>query len=64
MFLRRFNKLGLEEELKAMESAAESHSLAELQIVVPTLESIADDPAILNIARQRAKRLLAKAKSE
>jgi hypothetical protein len=63
-FLHRFDKLGLEEELKAMEDAAARHSLAELQIVAPTLESIAEDSAILNIARERAKRLLAKAKSE
>jgi hypothetical protein len=63
-FLRRFDKLGLEAELKGMENAAESHNLAELQIIAPMLESIAADPAILNIARQRAQRLLAKAGSE
>jgi len=63
-FLRRFDKLGLEEELKAMEDAAESHNLAELQIIQPTLDSIAQDSAILNIARQRAKKLLLKANSE
>jgi hypothetical protein len=63
-FLHRFDKLGLEEELKAMENAAEGHSLAELQIIRPTLESIAADSTVLNIARQRAKRLLAKANSE
>jgi len=64
VFLRRFDKLGLEDELKAMEDAAESHNLAELQIIRPTLENIAGDSTVLNIARQRAKRLLAKAKSE
>lgn len=64
VFLRRFDKLGLEDELKAMEDAAESHNLAELQIIRPTLESIAQDSTILNIARQRAKRLAAKANSE
>ena len=64
VFLRRFDKLGLEDELKAMEDAASSHNLAELQIIRPTLESIAADSTVLNIARQRAKRLLAKAKSE
>jgi hypothetical protein len=64
VYLRRFDKLGLEDELKAMEDAAESHNLAELQIIAPTLKSIADDATVLNIARQRAKRLLAKAKSE
>ncbi|HVG90703.1 MAG TPA: hypothetical protein VNB54_04360, partial [Alphaproteobacteria bacterium] len=63
-FLRRFDKLGLESELKVMEDAAESHNLAEIQLIAPTLESIAEDHAILNIARQRAHRLLAKAKSE
>jgi hypothetical protein len=63
-FLRRFDKLGLEAELKVMEDAAESHSLVEIQIIAPTLESIAEDHAILNIARQRAHRLLAKANSE
>ena len=63
-FLHRFDKLGLEDELKGMESAVENHNLAELQIIAPTLQSIADDTTILNIARQRAKRLLAKAKSE
>jgi hypothetical protein len=63
-YLRRFDKLGLEDELKGMESLAESNYLAEIQLIAPTLESIANDPAILNIARQRAKRLLAKAPSQ
>jgi hypothetical protein len=63
-YLHRFDKLGLEDELKAMEDAAESHNLAEVQIIAPTLKSIQDDTKVLNIARQRAKRLLAKAKSE
>lgn len=63
-FLRRFDKLGLESELKVMEDEAETHNLVEMQLIAPTLESIAQDPAILNIARQRAHRLLAKANSE
>lgn len=63
-FLHRFDKLGLEDELKGMEAAMESHNLAELQIIRPTLESIAADSTVLNIARQRAKKLLAKANSE
>jgi len=63
-FLRRFDKLGLEQELKAMEDAAESHNLTELQIIQPTLDSIAQDSTVLNIARQRAKKLLLKANSE
>jgi len=63
-FLRRFDKLGLEAELKGMENAAENHNLAELHIIAPTLESIANDATVLNIARQRARRLLAKSSSE
>jgi len=64
VYLHRFDKLGLEEELKGMEDAAQSHNLAELQVIAPTLKSIADDATVLNIARQRAKKLLAKANSE
>jgi hypothetical protein len=64
VYLHRFDKLGLEEELKAMESDAAAHNLAELQIIVPTLGKIADDSAVLNIARQRAQKLLARTKSE
>lgn len=63
-FLRRFDKLGLEAELKAMEDMAEKHYLAEMQVIAPTLAAIADDPAILNIARQRARRLLALSRKE
>ncbi|HEY1939593.1 MAG TPA: hypothetical protein VGJ33_16805 [Candidatus Angelobacter sp.] len=63
-YLHRFDKLGLEDELKDMESAMEGHNLRELQVIASTLESIANDAAVLNIARQRAKRLLAKAGSK
>jgi len=61
-FKHKYDKLGLEADLKAMEDAEASHNLAELQIVAPTLRDIADDESVLNIARARARRLLAKAK--
>ena len=64
VFKHRFDKLGLEDELKGMESAQASHNLVQLQIIASTLESIADDTSVLHIARQRAKRLLAKVSSE
>lgn len=60
-FKHKYDKLGLESELKAMEEAADNHNLAEIQVIAPTLKSIADDTSVLNIARQRARRLLAKA---
>ena len=63
-FLRRFDKLGLEAELKAMESEAQSGFLAELQIIAPTLENIAHDPAVLHIAQVRAQRLLELSRQE
>jgi len=60
-FKHKYDKLGLEDELKAMENSESNHDLAELQIVAPTLQSIADDSTVLNIARERARRLLKKA---
>jgi hypothetical protein len=64
LFLRRFDKLGLEGELKAMEHLAQNQELAELEVIAPTLENIANDSSVLNIARQRARRLLALANKE
>lgn len=61
-FKHKYDKLGLEAELKSTEDAAQSRYLVEVQVIAPVLQSIADDPTVLNIARQRAKRLLAKAK--
>jgi hypothetical protein len=60
-FKHKYDKLGLESDLKAMEDAMEYHNLAELQLISPTLQSIAEDVSVLNIARTRAKHLLAKA---
>ena len=42
-FKHKYDKLGLEGDLKAMEDAMECHNLAELQVIAPTLRSIADD---------------------
>lgn len=62
-FTYKFDKLGLEDQLKGMESAAQSHNLVELHLISPLLETIAGDTSVLNIARQRAKRLAARANS-
>ena len=61
-YLHRYDRLGLEDELKGMEN--ESYILKELRIIAPTLQDIANDTAVLNIARQRAKRLLEKSASQ
>jgi hypothetical protein len=44
-----------------MEEMAQNQSLAEIQVIAPLLQNIANDSSVLNIARQRARRLLANA---
>jgi hypothetical protein len=63
-FRHRYDKLGLEAELKGMEDEAQNHYLAELQVIAPILKSIAEDSSVLNIARQRARQLLAQSKQQ
>jgi hypothetical protein len=63
-FIHRYDKLGLEAHLKGMEDEAQRNYLTELQIIAPILESIADDSSVMNIARQRARRLLQRANDE
>lgn len=60
-FLRRYDKLGLEAELKNMEEESENHELAEMELIAPILQKLADDPAVLHIAQQRARHLLKQA---
>jgi len=54
----RYQKLALDEELKQVEAAKESHELLEASVLGPILKRIADDSAVLNVARARALRLL------
>lgn len=56
--LYRFDRLGLDEELKNLESLAADHQAAELQIIAPVLEQLASDPAVMNMAHQRARHIL------
>ena len=63
-FLRRFDKLGLDKELKAMEDLSQHEGLAEIQVIAPTLQNIADDSSVLNMARQRARNLLGKSETK
>ena len=56
--LLRFDRLGLDEELKSLEHAALEQRATELQIIAPILEQLADDPSVMNIARQRARHIL------
>jgi hypothetical protein len=54
----RFDKLGLDRDLKSLVQLEKGKQLAELQVIAPTLERIANDETVMNIARQKAKQLL------
>ena len=58
VYLRRFDRLGLDAALKRMEELAKGNYLAELQTIAPGLRQVADDPDVMHVARQRASRLL------
>jgi hypothetical protein len=60
--LRRYDKLGLDAELENMEQMEHKHSLLELRSIAPILQEIAADPSVMNVARERAQRLLQAAK--
>ncbi len=58
-YLYRYDKLGLDAELKAMEQEAKEKRLAELQADEAILRQISGDHSVMNISRRRADRLLA-----
>jgi hypothetical protein len=58
---RRYQKLALDEELKRMEEMARSHELIEVTAIQPILDRIIADPAVINVTRARAQRLLEQA---
>jgi len=57
-YLHRYDKLGLEAELKSMEDQEKNKRLGELQAVAPQLERVLNDTSILNVTRRRAEHLL------
>jgi hypothetical protein len=54
----RFDKLGLDAELKQVEEQSARKQLGELQLLQPLLQTLAGDSALMNITRQRARKLL------
>jgi hypothetical protein len=56
----RFDKLGVDAEMKKLEQATKDDRVAELQAIEPILAKIAKDPGMMNITRHRAELLLAK----
>ena len=57
-FKYRFDKLGMDAELKALQDLQASHYVEELQAIEPILQKIADDPNMMHINRLTAKQLL------
>jgi hypothetical protein len=57
-FDSRFDKLSLDDDLKQMETALQDNRLVELRAIAPVLRDLTQDPNVLNIARERAQRLL------
>lgn len=53
-----YQKLALDEELKHMDDLARSHDLIELRAIRPILDQLISDPAVINVTRARAQRLL------
>lgn len=59
----RHDRLSLDSELEALQSAAQEHRALDLENIAPELESIAEDDAVMNRARARARMLLSEAGS-
>ncbi|MFZ0687018.1 MAG: hypothetical protein WAM89_15860 [Terriglobales bacterium] len=55
---RHYQKLALDEDLKRMEDMAHNHQLNEITAIQPILDQIVADPAVMNVTRARAQRLL------
>ena len=57
-FKYRFDKLGVDAELKSLQDMQASHLVEELQAIEPILQKIASDPNMMHINRVTAKQLL------
>jgi hypothetical protein len=60
-FDRRFDKLSLDQDLKALEDMSNDGRLQQVQAIAPLLQRLATDRTVLHIAQQRAQRILKKA---
>jgi hypothetical protein len=63
-FLRRFDKLSVDAELKGLERLSDDDEAFELHTIAPLLQTIANDVTLLKAARERSRRLLEKAQNE
>jgi hypothetical protein len=63
-FKRRFDKLGLDAELKRAEEMQKNGSLEQVQVIAPVLKDIANDVSVMHVARETAKRILNAAEAQ
>ncbi len=59
----RFDKLGMDEQLKDLEDLQQQHAVEEVGALEPILRRIASDSALMHISRQTAQKLLQSAGS-
>jgi hypothetical protein len=63
-YLRKYDKLGLNEYLGNLEKRAKSGGMKELPLLSKVLTELSNDPDVMNIARQRAQRLAQAARTQ
>jgi len=63
-FLRRFDKLSVDAELKGLQRLSDSGEAFELHTIASLLQTIANDVTLLKTARERARVLLERANNE
>jgi hypothetical protein len=61
VYLHKYEKLALEEQLKRMEEMQRENNLGDVGAIAPVLKDIANDSSVMNVSRARALRLLASA---
>ncbi len=61
VYLRKYQKLALDDQLKRMEEMQRENSLGDVGAIAPVLKDIANDSSVMNVSRARALRLLATA---
>jgi hypothetical protein len=61
IYLHKYEKLALDDQLKRMEEMQKENSLGDVVAIAPVLKDIANDSSVMNVSRSRALRLLAAA---
>jgi len=61
VYLHKYEKLALDDQLKRMEEMQRENSLGDVGAIAPVLKEIANDTSVMKVSRARALRLLASA---